>query len=90
MAEHNSPRTTQQRKKMPLTKKRSPEQWAALIEEVKQRSAKRKRETRIKAKQQRDALIEVAMRKSRRESRRRLLKKLKWLNETVRSGRYTG
>ena len=49
-------------KKMPLTKQRSPEQWAALIEQVKQRSAKRKRERRIKAKKQRDALIEAAMR----------------------------
>ncbi len=75
---------------MPLTKQRSSEQWAALIEEVKQRSAKRKRGRRIKAKKQRDALIEAAMRKSRRESRRLLLKKLKWLNETVRSGRYAG
>jgi hypothetical protein len=75
---------------MPLTKQRSPEQWAALIEEVKQRSAKRKRETRTKAKQQRDAVIEKAIRKSRREARRLLLKKLKWLNETVRSGRYAG
>jgi hypothetical protein len=66
------------------------EQLAALIEEVKQRSAKRQRERGTRAKQQRSARIEKAIRKSRRESRRLLVKKLKWLNETVRSGRYTG
>jgi hypothetical protein len=61
---------------MPLTNKRSPEQWAALVAEVQARSAKRKTARRSKvAKQAWDRLVAArtaAIRKGRRQLRDRL------------------
>lgn len=70
---------------MPLTKHRSPEQWERLIEEVQKRSERRRQRKKAAALRQRDKLN----RQRHRESRRLLVLKLKRLNETVRSGRFT-
>jgi hypothetical protein len=73
------------RKTMPLTKQRSAEQWAKLIQEVRERSARRRKHIHARLRKQRDKLE----RKRHREARRALLEKLKRLNQIVRSGRYT-
>jgi hypothetical protein len=70
---------------LPLTKQRSPEQWARVLEEVQGRSERRKQRQKIALLLQRDKL------KSQRhkESRRLLVRKIKRLNETVKNGRFT-
>lgn len=69
---------------MPLTKHRSPEQWATLLEEVQQRSERRKQRQKAALLRQRDKL----KRQHHRESHHLLVRKLKWLDETVKSGRF--
>ena len=68
---------------MPITR-RSPERWAELVEEVKRRSAsrpERKRTAKLKERERREN-------EAHREARRRIRERLRWLNDTVKSGRY--
>jgi hypothetical protein len=61
---------------MPLTNKRSPEQWAALVEEVRARSARRATDKRSKVAKQAWKRLEDARRAARRKGRRDVLDKI--------------
>ena len=61
---------------MPLTNQRSPEQWAALVEEVKQRSAKRRTDKRSKVAKQARKQMEAAKKALKRKGRRELKQKI--------------
>jgi hypothetical protein len=69
---------------MALTKQRTPEQWAEILDEVQQRSKRRKRRKRAEDLRKRDKLN----RERHREARRRIVRELKRLNDIVRRGLY--
>jgi hypothetical protein len=61
---------------MPLTNRRSPEQWAALVEEVRARSARRATDKRSKVAKQAWKRLADAKRAARRKGRRDVLDKI--------------